>query len=198
MKSDLRRLGAEMVRGAHGIALLTIGKQRGIAFFGSDEDATRRSFITAVIALPLFVLLRLLDWIAGVAPAETSHALAIDLLSYVIGWTGFVLLSRPILRQMGQERKWPRYITAWNWCNLAQYVLLLVAGLPTLFHVQPIVAETAALVGFGWALWLEWYVARLALEATPLAAAFLVVVDVGLTVALGLLATLPSQGLSIG
>jgi hypothetical protein len=53
-------------------------------------------------------------------------------------------------------------------------------------------------VGFGWALWLEWYVARLALEATPLAAAFLVVVDVGLTVALGLLATLPSQGLSIG
>ena len=99
---------------------------------------------------------------------------------------------------MGQERKWPRYITAWNWCNLAQYVLLLVAGLPTLFHVQPIVAETAALVGFGWALWLEWYVARLALEATPLAAAFLVVVDVGLTVALGLLATLPSQGLSIG
>jgi hypothetical protein len=192
------KVWAEALGGVRGIALLTIGKPAGLARFGSDEAAVLRSFVAAGLSLPLFVLLRLTDWLAGTAPLEHAHAFGIDLLSYVIGWAGFVLLSRPVARHFGKERRWPHYIVAWNWCNLAQYVLLLAASLPTLFHAPPIASETAALFGFGWALWLEWYVAKLTLDIDALPAALLVLIDVGLTVGLGLLATLPFQGWSFG
>jgi hypothetical protein len=124
--------------------------------------------------------------------------MALDLLTFPISWAGFALISIPIVRMLGAETQWPRYITAWNWSNLAQYLLLFVTAIPSVLHVPVIASETCALVGYGWALWLEWFVTRLVLNLSPTAAALLVAVDVGFSAIISLVTLIPWQSLSIG
>jgi hypothetical protein len=194
----LRGTGREIATAARGIAMLTVGQPAGIRAFTNDMAVTRRSFVTALFALPIFVMFHFLDWLAGTGPIEAPHAMALDLLTFPISWAGFALISIPLLRILGVEQSWARYMTAWNWSNLAQYALLFVTALPVVLHAPPIAAETSALVGYGWALWLEWYVTRLVLNISPTAAALLVAVDVGFSAMVSLLTLVPLQSLSIG
>ena len=96
----------------------------------------------------------------------------------MIGWAGFALLSRPLVAMLGRSARWPRFIAAWNWCNVAQYCLLMAACVPELAGAPVWMQQAAGLVALGWALWLEWYATRLALEIAPVQAAGLVLVDV--------------------
>ncbi|MBW4022664.1 MAG: hypothetical protein HIU92_05900 [Proteobacteria bacterium] len=196
--AGLRQAGREIATGARGIAMLTFGKPEGARAFTNDIGATRRSFVTALIALPIFVMFHFLDWAAGAGPVEVPHAMALDLLAFPISWAGFALISIPLLRTLGVATLWPRYISAWNWSNVAQYVLLFLTSLPVVLHAPPIVSETSALVGYGWALWLEWFTTRLVLNLPPTSAALLVAVDVGFSAAISLLTLIPLQSLSIG
>jgi hypothetical protein len=194
----LRLARREIVSGGRGIATLTFGQPAGIRAFTNDIAATKRSFVTAIFSLPIFVMFHVLDWLAGVGTVEPPHGLALDLLSFPISWAGFALISLPLVRMLGAEAQWPRYIAAWNWSNLAQYALLFLTSLPVLLHAPAIASETCALVGYGWALWLEWYVTRLVLGLSPTAAALLVAVDVGFSAVVSLATLIPFQGLSIG
>jgi hypothetical protein len=72
----------------------------------------------------------------------------------------------------------------WNWCNVVQYAMLLVAMLPGAFGAPYWLSETAQLVGQGWALWLEWFAIRLALDVTGLQAGVVMAPDVVLGVVL--------------
>jgi hypothetical protein len=194
----LRLTGREIVTSGRAIALLGIGQATAMRAFSNDVAATRRSFVTAILSLPIFILFHVLDWAAGLAPLDPPRLMVIDLLTFPISWAGFALISIPLVRMLGAEPQWPRYITAWNWSNLAQYVLLFVTSLPSVLHVPAIASETCALVGYGWALWLEWFVTRLVLNISPTAAALLVAVDVGFSAAISLMTLIPWQNLSLG
>jgi hypothetical protein len=197
-KPGLRLWAQEIAFSARGIAMLTFGRAEGARVFGNDLAATRRSFITALFALPIFLLFHYLDWLAGTGPLEGNHALILDLLSYPISWAGYALIALPLLRMLGLETAWPRFIAAWNWSNLAQYVLLMLTSLPLLAHAPSIVSETSALVGYGWALWLEWWTARLVLNLPGSGAALLVLADVGFSAIVSLITLYPMPGLSLG
>jgi hypothetical protein len=194
----LRLTGREIATCARGIAMLTFGDAAGIRAFTNDVGVTKRSFVTALFSLPIFLMFHVLDWLAGVGPMESPHAMAVDLLSFPISWAGFALISIPLVRMLGAEAQWPRYITAWNWSNLAQYALLFVTSVPVVLHAPQIASETCALVGYGWALWLEWYVTRLVLNLSPTGAALLVAVDVGFSAIVSLVTLIPIHSLSFG
>lgn len=191
-----RSFGREIATGARGIALLTFGRAEGIRAFTGDPDVTRRSFVTALFAFPLFLVFHYLDWLSGTAPLEGTHALLLDCLTFPISWAGFALLSQPLLRSLGAEQPWPRFIAAWNWSNLAQYVLLMLTSLPLVLHAPAILAQTAVLVGYGWALWLEWTVTRLTLQVSPVAAAMVVAADVGFGALVSLITIYPLPSFS--
>jgi hypothetical protein len=169
--------------GLQAALLLARGRPDGLRFVEEDLAGAGRSFWAAAVCLPAFVCLRLLAWTESGAPPASAHAFAIDLLFYVIGWVGYVVLSRPVVEALGRANRWPRYIAAWNWCNVIQYFLLVAAAIPELLGVPGWFGQTCQLVALGWALWLEWFAARIALEVPGPAAAGLV----GLDVALGLL-----------
>ena len=194
----LRLMAREVVTDARAIALLTFGRADGIRAFTNDVAATRRSFVTAIFSLPIFMLFHVLDWLAGVGPIDPPRLMVLDLLTFPISWAGFALISLPLVRTLKVEPQWPRYITAWNWSNFAQYVLLFVTSVPAVLHVPPIASETCALVGYGWALWLEWFVTRLVLNLSPTAAALLVAVDVGFSAIVSLVTLIPWQSVSLG
>jgi hypothetical protein len=167
--------------GMHAAFLLARGRAEGLAYADSDLAGAARSFWAIAVALPAFICLRLLN---GEAAAVPAHDFALDLLSYIIGWIGFALLSRPIVEAMGCAPRWSRFIVVWNWCNVVQYLLLVVAAVPSLLGAPPLAQQTASLIAVGWALWLEWFAIKLALEASTLAALGLVGLDLSIGLAL--------------
>ncbi|HLB98924.1 MAG TPA: hypothetical protein VJK90_14730 [Acetobacteraceae bacterium] len=177
--------------GMHAAFLLARGRPEGLHYADSDLAGATRSFWAIAVALPAFICLRLLSGNGGVVPA---HDFALDLLSYVIGWIGFALLSRPVVEAMGAAPHWPRFIVVWNWCNVVQYLLLVVASVPGLLGAPGLVQQAVSLVAIGWALWLEWFAIKLALEVSTPAALGLV----GLDLSIGLALTALGQGLLAG
>lgn len=175
---------AAVASGLRVAALLAAGRAEAMTRIEQGMEGARRSFLAALLCLPLFALLRLLDWTLAGLPPRPGHALTLDLLGYAVGWAGFALLSRPLVAFLGRAPLWPRYITVWNWCNFAQYVLLTLGALPELFGLPGIVQQTAALVAFGWAIWLEWHATRLALEIGAVPAALFTLLDLAIGVAL--------------
>ena len=178
--------------GLHGALLLARGRADGMRFVDSGRAGAARSFWAAVLCLPAFLCLRLLDGAGVGPPGVAAHGLALALLSYVTGWAGFAVLSHFLAGRMGRAARWPLFIAAWNWCNVIQYLLLVVAGLPHLLGAPGFLDQTIELVAIGWALWLEWYATRLALDVDGLAAGGLVGIDLviglvltGITGALG-------------
>jgi hypothetical protein len=180
-----------MASGMHAAFLLARGRPEGLHYADSDLAGATRSFWAIAVALPAFICLRLLSGNGGVVPA---HDFALDLLSYVIGWIGFALLSRPVVEAMGAAPHWPRFIVVWNWCNVVQYLLLVVASVPGLLGAPGLVQQAVSLVAIGWALWLEWFAIKLALEVSTPAALGLV----GLDLSIGLALTALGQGLLAG
>lgn len=195
--SACRSFGRELLAGARGIGLLAFGYEDGARAFTGERAATGRSFVTALFAFPLFLVFHYLDWLSGTAPSEGAHALALDCLTFPISWAGFALLALPLLRSLGVENRWLRYISAWNWCNLAQYLLLLATSIPLVLHTPMMLGQVVVLVGYCWALWLEWTVTRLTLQVTPVAAAMVVAADVGFGAVVSLITLLPVSGFSL-
>ena len=138
------------------------------------------SFWAAAFCLPAFAALRVLDWMDGGIPEQAWHGVALDLLGYGVGWAGFALLSRGIAGRLGRARLWPRFVTLWNWCNVLQYLALLAATVPSVLGLPGWVDETAWLVAMGWAMWLEWFATREALQLPGAQAAGFVFLDVAL------------------
>jgi hypothetical protein len=169
-----------VVNGLQGALLLARGRPEGLGWVEDDLAGAARSFLAAPLCLPAFLCLRLIDWSSGGMPARPTHALALDLLSYIIGWAGFAVLSRTMAVALGRETRWPRFIAAWNWCNAVQYLLLTAAALPVLLGASAWFAQAAELIALGWALWIEWFAAKVALDVPGLQAGGMVALDLGL------------------
>ena len=190
----------QLGNGLAGALLLARGRAEGLHLVAAEEQpvmlAAARSFWAAALCLPAFVCLQLIDLYQDAhLPPHVGHGLALQLLGYAIDWAGYALLSRRVARAMGRLGAWPRFIAAWNWCNVVQYLLLVAASLPPLLGLPAIIGETAWLVATGWALWIEWYATRVALGVGVLPAAGLVLLDEALGfVLLAMIQAIPGGG----
>ena len=186
---DRRRmsLGTSMASGMQAALLLARGRSDGLRLVEDDMAGAARSFWAAAICLPAFVCLRLLAWTGSAMPPHAGHVLALDLVSFGVGWCGFAVLSHRLVGAMGLGERWPRFIALWNWCNVVQYLLLVVFSIPGLLGAPALLDQAAQLFGLGWALWLEWFAFRLTLGIGTVAAAGLVALDVAIGVLLALL-----------
>ncbi len=176
--------------GMHAAVLLARGRAEGLLLLNRRPDdamaLAARSFWAMALAIPGFVALHLIDWAASGDGAWNGRDFAADLLGYIIGWLAFALISHRIATVIGRAALWPRFITAWNWCNVLQYFMLVVGSLPALLGLPDWLVQTCWLVATGWALWLEYFTTRVALALPRGAAIGMVLVDVVLGVALAL------------
>lgn len=171
--------------------LLARGRSEGLHYVQADADGVRRSFWAMAVSAPTIVCLQLIVWLRDTIPANAGHVLALDMMSYVVGWLGFVVLSFYIVPALGAGPRWGRFIVVWNWCNVVENMLLVAGVIPGLLHAPPAIDQASQIITTGWALWIEWYATRVALSTSGLAAAMLVILDqlIGLMLA-GLNATL--------
>ena len=163
--------------GIAGAFRLAQGHADGLASIARDPDAARTGCWAVVLCLPAMLVLRL-SAMPSTDAGLTAHDILSPTLLYVVGWAGYALLSRQIATAMGRQVRWPLFFAAWNWCNLVQYALFLVASVPGWAGAPDWLGQVLTLVALCWALWLQWFATRLALDVGRWRAVLLVVVDV--------------------
>lgn len=165
--------------------LFARGRTEGLALLPNDLATARASFRAALFCLPFFLLARLIAWaLRGVPEAGFAYALVVDLIGYVLAWTAFALVSLFLARQADRAGQWPQFIAVWNWVNLVQYALLLVLAFAAL-TLPAFMANVLGLVVLGYAVWLGWFVVRVALNVGGGTAALFVVADLMLGLFIG-------------
>jgi hypothetical protein len=155
-------------------------------------DGAWRSFSAALVCLPAFLAIRFFAWASLGAPAGgLGRALTAEVIGYAIAWVAFALVSLGLAGSWGRLGHWPRFIAAWNWTNVVQYLVLLALTLPGALGLPEGAVQVLTLAGLAYAVWLEWFVARHALGVDGLRAGALVGVDLALGLFLsGLIRTL--------
>ncbi|MFC7475988.1 hypothetical protein ACFQS7_16570 [Dankookia sp. GCM10030260] len=108
-----------------------------------------------------------------------------ELIGYAAAWAGFALASLPLAEMQGRKAEWPRFIAAWNWANVVQYLVLIALTVPAALGLPDSVAQGLGLAALGYALWLEWFVAKSALRLAGGAAVMFVVLDLLLGIFIG-------------
>ncbi|MBW8269007.1 hypothetical protein [Caldovatus aquaticus] len=167
--------------GLHGAFLLARGRREGLVFVEGTPAGARRSFWAAAICLPAYLALQLFAWAAeGAPPGGPGRGVAVALIGNVCAWAGFALASRILAEAMGRVAAWPRYIAAWNWTGVVQHLVLLLAAAPGAVGMPALVAQASGVAALGYALWLEWFVARGALGIRGADAAGFVLLDLAL------------------
>jgi len=183
-----------VTRGLAGALLLARGRAEGAMAFAPTAEEARTSFLAALLCLPVFLLLRFAFPAPGMLAVDPFRALVADLTAYVASWAGFALATLPLAEAMGRRALWPRFIAAWNWANVVQYVALAVLTLPAVLGLPGFIADTLGLLGLGYAVWLQWFTTRAALGLPGLRAAAFVVLDLAIAVFLSGLAVRLAAG----
>jgi hypothetical protein len=178
-----------------GALLLGRGRAEGVALMETTPAGALRSFAAAAICLPAFLALRVFAWSSIEAPAGgLLRPLSAELIGYVYGWVLFVLVSLPIIAGWGRTALWPRFVVAWNWISVVQYLVQIALAFLLFLGPPSILAQGLTLAVIGYSLWLEWFMAKAVLGISGGRATGLVVMDL----ALGLFIAGFVQRLSIG
>jgi hypothetical protein len=173
--------------GLQGALMLARGRAEGLLRVERGMDGAARSFWAIPLCMPALVFLRLITFAGQGTPSLSGEIILRDLLSFVVSWLSFAVISWHAARALHRTPRWPGFIAAWNWCNVVENLLLVAGSVPGLLGAPLLVDQTVQLVAMIWALWLEWYVVRLALDTRPLTAALLVILDEAITVVFAIL-----------
>lgn len=168
--------------GLHGALLLARGRADGIQLVDTDHTAAIRSFWAIPLCLPAVVCLKLFDWLVTGIPSNVPLAMGRYLMLFLVGWLLFVWVSHHLASVVNKQPQWARFIAVWSYCSVVENTLVALGGLPGVLGAPSIIDQAAEVVTFGWALWLEWYGIRLALQVGALTAVIFLAVDVGIGV----------------
>jgi hypothetical protein len=162
-----------------GALRLARGDRGGLSCFDRSLDGFWRSFRAAIFAYPLYLML--LTMRVTVTEWERSGGLwiaAVETIAYVIAWAAFPLVMLSVTRWIGRAPRFFDFMVPYNWSQLPQSALFVLIGLETETGVLGApagsVLEAVAIIAV---LVYEWYIARVALDTTAYAAAFIVLVD---------------------
>ncbi len=164
--------------GLIGASRLARGDRDGMRGMETTPLGAARSFWVAAICLPFFLILRFVDADSEVA---TLRGVTAELIGYAVSWVLFPLFARHLAAGFGREALWPRYVAAWNWCNVVHYVLLLVLAMPALFGASEGLTALLSIAVLAYGIWLSWFVARTAFAIHGSAAAGFVLLDLALS-----------------
>jgi hypothetical protein len=180
--------------GLQAALLLARGRADGLLLVTDDKQQAARSFWAMAVCLPIIVAMRMMSLTPDSPGVPMTRLLSRDFVVFAVSWLLYALMSHRIAGTLGRGDRWPRFIAAWNWCNVVENLLLVLGGLPGFLGAPPIIDQAAQLFALGWALWVEWYVTRTALGVSILAAAWMVLLDESVGVIASGLAQLLGSG----
>ncbi|HUZ72397.1 MAG TPA: hypothetical protein VMU87_05380 [Stellaceae bacterium] len=173
----------EVTFGLYGAWRLARLDRTAMTWFDRSVMGAWHSFWSAAICFPGFVILQLIQLSgAQIGAGDLIRFLVVASISYVIGWTAYPLTALPFCRRFATEERALGFIIAYNWSQALQTALVLAVTVIGALHLFPdYVVAYAETVSYIAILVYEWFIARIALEASGLAATALVLLDVVLT-----------------
>jgi len=182
----------DIAAGIASVSLLARGRRIGLDLLDGSPRGAWRSFVAVLVAAPFFLALKLVSTPPGVGGADPVRLWIAEAIGYVMGWFALPLVMLAVARVMDRQHRWPLFVCAWNWTNVAQITVLLVAALVTALMPR-VLGQLVTLVALSYVVWLQWFVAREALDIPGLRAVAVVGVDIvlglfisGLTLSIGL------------
>lgn len=164
----------------------------GFDRFEITADGFWHSFLAALIGVPLFALHALMERAAAEtmlkAAGETpdfTNFYPLVAADYILLWPAFALLMIPFVRIAGVPQNYAALIISWNWARVvAMAIRLPVMAMVAYGALGTTALAVALLLTYGLILAYQWYVAKVALGTSGLAAGAVVLADVVLGVAL--------------
>jgi hypothetical protein len=170
--------GAEVANALTGAWRLANRDRGGMRYFDASLGGFWRSFYAAALCAPGYALIvweRLAD---RLAPDGALHAVLVEGIVYVIGWVAFPLAAYYLVEALDRGRQYLGYIVAYNWANVLQVALYVVAVLVISTGLTPQPLEGALALGITLAVLLyQFYIARIALDLPALPASAMVALD---------------------
>jgi hypothetical protein len=169
----------EVVQALYGSWRLARLDRGGMRFFDLSPQGVWRSFWSAALCYPGFLILLMMRLDAEtIAHSGLLHILLVESIGYVIAWTAFPLVVLGLCQSLGREDEGFAFIVAYNWSQALQTALLLLVRLvidgilPTEF--APMIDLFAYLLLLAY----EWFIAVVAIGAGGWVAAGVVFIDV--------------------
>lgn len=174
----------EMRSAIVGSLRLAKGDRGGLACFDRTLDGFWRSFLAGALSYPFYlILLTMRVSLAQWQAAGGLPVVLVETIAYVIAWVAFPLIMLSVLRWIGREHRFFDFMVPYNWCQLPQSVLFVLVGLDSeIGLLGASVGQALELAAAIAVLVYEWYIARVALQTTGLAASLVVLIDLVLGV----------------
>jgi hypothetical protein len=147
----------------------------GMNYMNLSVDGFWRSFFAAVMVAPIYVIILLVQR----ASSADEMTWLPELISYILGWVFWPLITLVLCRLMGMAQNYIPYIIAYNWANVVHISFLLPVAIITHGSVMPdgMAAFLSLLATLAVLVYL-WWVTRVALDASHWVAVGFVVLDV--------------------
>ena len=149
-----------------------------IQCFENTPEAFWRSFQAAIVTLPAYILLQLINIANVPVNAGPMRVLFVEICAYVVAWVLFPLIMTTISDTLQRGDKYYRFIVAWNWAIIPQVFLYL--AVTALASSGTLPASMAALLGIcvlAAVLFYQGFIATCMLDIRPPAVAMILVVD---------------------
>jgi hypothetical protein len=173
----------------------------GIRAFANNLDAAKRSFrqvmpfmLMGFIALamlrPTMLSGKTMMMAFAATDAQRGSSLGfwitLHVLAQIIKWAGFLALTREVLRLMGHDKYFPRFIQVFNWMLVVRLMVLLFPLLAVLLGLMSVDGARLTIIGVSWGVMTyQWFGYRTALEVPGSLALALVLIETILTVFVG-------------
>ncbi len=169
---------AHILRSLHGVWRLAMLDERGMDSIENTHEGFWRSFLAAVVLLPVFFLLIAMERPPpGLEPPPTFRLIAVESIGYIVKWTAFPLAALPMVSGLKRDGRYFGFIAALNWAQVIEMIpgLILIALTHTVLPESAAgTAQFALLAAF---LMYEWYITKISLDISGLAAAGLTFVS---------------------
>lgn len=156
-------------------------------YFDTSIEGFWRSFFAAVIVAPAQIALAILRPEEAVQVDGLRYTIVVA-IAYVVEWTAWPLVMFHIAKPLQREAAYPGYIVAYNWSQVIGAGFLLALMLIGRLLLPSDDLGGLIFVGIMMLLAYQWIVARIALNISAGFAAILVIVNIALTMLIGITA----------
>jgi len=146
--------------------------------FENTPEAFWRSFQAAIVAVPAYCLLQLLNLAEMPVASAPFRILIVELSAYIIGWVLFPFIMITVTNALGKADNYFQYIVAWNWAIVLQICFYLVVVSIAVSGLLP--PSISAFMGFGAVvafLFYQGFITCVMLDVRPAVAVMIVLLD---------------------